>query len=160
MRREPNLASLGPPTALPSAIPLHHSHLFFSPFPCGSTCPLRGPGRHNFADAEHFGRAGRKCLGRNFVDVGTTALIPIALVNDHHFWSLAPAEEQPAACLALNMERFEGNPLKMSVAVMEAMSWRMRIWNQHLDPQVSANCLSTKSDDDDDDDDDVDVLSS
>jgi len=45
-----------------------------------------------------------------------TALIPIALVNDHHFWALAPAEEQPAACLTLNMERFEGNPLKMSVA--------------------------------------------
>ena len=33
----------------------------------------------------------------------------------------------------------------------------MRIWNQHLDPQVGANCLITKSDDDDDD---VDVLSS
>ena len=43
---------------------------------------------------------------------------------------------------------------------MEGMSWRMRIWNQHLDPQVSANWLITKSDDDDDDDDDVDVLSS
>ena len=31
---------------------------------------LASPGRHNFADVEHVGRAGRKCLGRNFVDVG------------------------------------------------------------------------------------------
>ncbi len=44
------------------------------------------------------------------------ALIPIALVNDHHFWALAPAQEQPAASLTFDLERFEGNPLKMSVA--------------------------------------------
>ena len=31
---------------------------------------LASPGRHNFPDAGRVGRAGRKCLGRNFVDVG------------------------------------------------------------------------------------------
>lgn len=55
-------------------------------------------------------------VGTSLMSEDATALIPIALVNDHHFWALAPAEEQPSACLALNMERFEGNPLKMSVA--------------------------------------------
>ena len=114
---ESNLGSLGPPTALPSAIPLHHSHLFFSPFPCGSTCPLPAQDviilqTSNTSDEPDV----NVLVGTSLMSEDATALIPIALVNDHHFWALAPAEEQPSACLALNMERFEGNPLKMSVA--------------------------------------------
>ena len=96
---------------------IHHSHLFFSPFPCGSTCPLPAQDviilqTSNTSDEPDV----NVLVGTSLMSEDATALIPIALVNDHHFWALAPAEEQPSACLALNMERFEGNPLKMSVA--------------------------------------------
>lgn len=95
-------------------------HLFFSPFPCGSTCPLPAQDVIIFQTPDVSDEPDVNVLvGTSLMsdDATTaTALIPIALVNDHHFWALAPAEEQPAACLTLNMERFEGNPLKMSVA--------------------------------------------
>ena len=55
-------------------------------------------------------------VGTSLMSEDANALIPIALVNDHHFWALAPAQEQPAASLTFDLERFEGNPLKMSVS--------------------------------------------
>lgn len=76
-----------------------------------NTSDFADVGRHNFAEPDV-----NVLVGTSLMSEDATALIPIALVNDHHFWALAPAEEQPSACLALNMERFEGNPLKMSVA--------------------------------------------
>ena len=78
-RRESNLGSLGPPTALPSVVPLHYSHLFFLHFWVGASLHFFpaslsfSPGRHHStadADAGRVGGVGRKCSGRNFIDVG------------------------------------------------------------------------------------------